>query len=132
MAALSYGFALMMMAEGAIAQSIAIAAMPTLSAQYALGKMDDLRASLSNSLRGVILLALPAATGLILLRLPDRFPALSKRRVHRPLHPAGGLGPALVCRRVDLPFDPGGAGEGILCHARYQDPRTGWRDRHGD
>jgi putative peptidoglycan lipid II flippase len=69
-AALSYGFALMMMAEGAIAQSIAIAAMPTLSAQYALGKMDDLRASLSNSLRAVILLALPAATGLILLRLP--------------------------------------------------------------
>jgi putative peptidoglycan lipid II flippase len=69
-AALSYGFALMMMAEGAIAQSIAIAAMPTLSAQYALGKMDDLRTSLSTSLRGVILLALPAATGLILLRLP--------------------------------------------------------------
>jgi len=69
-AALSYGFALMMMAEGAIAQSIAIAAMPTLSAQYALGKLDDLRISLSTSLRGVILLALPAATGLILLRLP--------------------------------------------------------------
>lgn len=69
-AALSYGFALMMMAEGAIAQSIAIAAMPTLSEQYALGKMDDLRASLSTSLRGVILLALPAATGLIILRLP--------------------------------------------------------------
>jgi len=69
-AALSYGFALMMMAEGAIAQSIAIAAMPILSKQYALGKLVDLRISLSTSLRGVILLALPAATGLILLRLP--------------------------------------------------------------
>jgi putative peptidoglycan lipid II flippase len=69
-ASLSYGFALMMMAEGAIAQSIAIAAMPTLSAQYALGKIDDLRDSLSASLRGVILLALPAAVGLILLRVP--------------------------------------------------------------
>ncbi len=69
-ASLSYGFALMMMAEGAIAQSIAIAAMPTLSAQYALGKLDDLRASLAASLRGVILLALPAALGLILLRVP--------------------------------------------------------------
>jgi putative peptidoglycan lipid II flippase len=67
-ASLSYGFALMMMAEGAIAQSIAIAAMPTLSTQYALGKLDDLRASLVASLRGVILLALPAAFGLILLR----------------------------------------------------------------
>jgi putative peptidoglycan lipid II flippase len=69
-AGLSYGFALMMMAEGAIAQSIAIAAMPTLSAQYALGKLDDLRASLVASLRGVTLLALPAALGLILLRIP--------------------------------------------------------------
>ena len=69
-ASLSYGFALMMMAEGAIAQSIAIAAMPTLSAQYALGKLDDLRASLAASLRGVILLALPAALGLILFRIP--------------------------------------------------------------
>jgi putative peptidoglycan lipid II flippase len=69
-ASLSYGFALMMMAEGAIAQSIAIAAMPTLSAQYALGKLDDLRASLAASLRGVILLALPAGLGLILLRVP--------------------------------------------------------------
>jgi putative peptidoglycan lipid II flippase len=69
-ASLSYGFALMMMAEGAIAQSIAIAAMPTLSAQYALGKFDDLRASLVASLRGVILLATPAAFGLILLRVP--------------------------------------------------------------
>ena len=69
-ASLSYGFALMMMAEGVIAQSIAIAAMPTLSAQYALGKLDDLRDSLAASLRGVILLALPAALGLILLRVP--------------------------------------------------------------
>jgi putative peptidoglycan lipid II flippase len=69
-ASLSYGFALMMMAEGAIAQSIAIAAMPTLSAQYALGKFDDLRSSLVASLRGVILLATPAALGLILMRVP--------------------------------------------------------------
>jgi putative peptidoglycan lipid II flippase len=69
-AGLSLGFALMLMAEGAIAQSIAIAAMPTLSAQYALGKLDDLRSSLAASLRGVILLALPAALGLILLRVP--------------------------------------------------------------
>jgi putative peptidoglycan lipid II flippase len=69
-ASLSYGFALMMMAEGAIAQSIAIAAMPTLSTQYALGKLDNLRGSLAASLRGVILLALPAAVGLILLRVP--------------------------------------------------------------
>jgi putative peptidoglycan lipid II flippase len=67
---LSYGFSLMLMAQAAIAQSVAIAAMPTFSAQYALGKLSELRATLVASLRGVILLALPASAGLILLRQP--------------------------------------------------------------
>jgi putative peptidoglycan lipid II flippase len=67
---LRYGFSLMLMAQVAIAQSIAIAAMPTFSAQYALGKVDDMRASLAASLRGVILLALPASVGLMVLREP--------------------------------------------------------------
>ena len=67
---LSYGFSLMLMAQAAIAQSVAIAAMPTFSAQHALGKTDEMRASLAASLRGVILLSLPASVGLILLREP--------------------------------------------------------------
>jgi putative peptidoglycan lipid II flippase len=67
---LGYAFSLMMMAQAAIAQSVAIAAMPTFSTQHALGKLDDLRASLAASLRGVILLAFPASVGLILLREP--------------------------------------------------------------
>lgn len=65
-----YGFALMVMAQAAIAQSIATAAMPTFATQYALGKMDEIRASLAATLRGVVLLSLPAALGLILLRVP--------------------------------------------------------------
>jgi putative peptidoglycan lipid II flippase len=69
-AALQYGFSLMLMAQAAIAQSVAIAAMPTFSAQYALGRHDDLRASLTAALRGVLLLAAPASAGLILLREP--------------------------------------------------------------
>lgn len=68
--ALTYGFALMLMAETAIAQSAATAAMPTFSAQYALGKLDDMRHSLAATLRGVLLLALPASVGLIVLRTP--------------------------------------------------------------
>lgn len=68
--ALYYGFSLMLMAQAAIAQSVAIAAMPTFSAQHALGQTDALRGSLAASLRGVIFLALPAALGLILLREP--------------------------------------------------------------
>jgi putative peptidoglycan lipid II flippase len=60
----------MLMAQAAIAQSVAIAAMPTFSAQHALGKIDEMRTSLAASLRGVILLAFPASVGLILLREP--------------------------------------------------------------
>ncbi len=67
---LYYGFSLMLMAQAVIAQSVAIAAMPTFSAQHALGKQDEMRSSLASSLRGIILLALPASVGLILLREP--------------------------------------------------------------
>jgi putative peptidoglycan lipid II flippase len=58
------------MPEGIIAQSVAMAALPTLAAQFALDKIDDLRAALAASLRGILLLALPASLGLILLRQP--------------------------------------------------------------
>ena len=67
---LSYGFMLMLMAQAAIAQSVAIAALPTFSAQYALGKIDEMRASLASTLRSMFLLALPASVGLILLARP--------------------------------------------------------------
>ena len=63
-------FALMLMPQAAIAQSVAIAAMPTFSAQVALGKLDQMRSSLAVSLRGVLFLSIPAAFGLILLREP--------------------------------------------------------------
>ena len=65
---LTYGFALMLVAQAAIAQSIATAAMPTFSAQVARNDIDGIRSSLAATLRGVILLALPATVGLILLR----------------------------------------------------------------
>jgi putative peptidoglycan lipid II flippase len=67
---LSYGFMLMLMAQAAIAQSVAIAALPTFSAQYALGRLDEMRMSLASTLRAMFLLALPATVGLILLARP--------------------------------------------------------------
>lgn len=67
---LYYGFSLMLMAQAAIAQSVAIAALPTFSAQHALGKKDELRSSLAASSRGILMMALPASIGLILLREP--------------------------------------------------------------
>ena len=69
-AGIYWGFTLMLFPQAIIAQSVATAALPTLSAQYALGKSDDLRASLATSLRGILLLAIPASLGLILLRQP--------------------------------------------------------------
>jgi putative peptidoglycan lipid II flippase len=68
--AISLAFTWMLMPQAAIAQSVAVAAMPTFSAQAALGKLDEMRSSLASSLRGVLLLALPATLGLILLRTP--------------------------------------------------------------
>jgi len=68
--ALVLAFSLMLMPQMAIAQSTAIAALPTFSAQAAQGRLDELKESLSAALRGIILLSMPAALGLILLRKP--------------------------------------------------------------
>jgi putative peptidoglycan lipid II flippase len=68
--ALNWAFALMLMPEAAIAQSIAIAALPTFSAQVARGHPEEMRRSLATTLRGVLLLAIPASIGLIVLRRP--------------------------------------------------------------
>jgi putative peptidoglycan lipid II flippase len=67
---LAYGFSLMIVAQAAIAQSVAIAALPTFSAQHALGKPGEMRASLAATLRGILLMAVPASIGLIVLRVP--------------------------------------------------------------
>jgi putative peptidoglycan lipid II flippase len=67
---ITWGLTMMLMPQALIAQSVAMAALPTLSAQFALNKIDDLRHSLAASLRGILLLAIPASIGMILLRQP--------------------------------------------------------------
>jgi len=67
---ISLAFPVMYMPLAAIAQSVAVAALPTFSEQAARGRLDEMRASLAASLRGVLLLAVPASLGLILLRKP--------------------------------------------------------------
>jgi putative peptidoglycan lipid II flippase len=67
---ISLAFPIMYMPLAAIAQSVAVAALPTFSEQAARGRLDEMRASLAASLRGVLLLAVPASLGLILLRKP--------------------------------------------------------------
>ena len=68
--AISFAFALMLMPEMAIAQSIAIASLPTFSEQVARGQRDEMRASLAAALRSILFLAMPASIGLIVLRRP--------------------------------------------------------------
>ncbi len=68
--ALSYGFSLMMVAQIAIAQSVATAVMPTFSTFFAEGKIDRIRSTLASAIRAELLLSLPATSGLIVLSVP--------------------------------------------------------------
>src|SRR3990172_2954298 len=70
LSAIVVAFQVMTMPQIVIAQAIAIAALPTFSAQAAGGRMSELRLSLAVTLRGIVLLSLPASVGLILLREP--------------------------------------------------------------
>jgi len=65
-----FAFTLMLMPQVLIAQSIAIAALPTFSAQFAQNKLDEMRSSLATTVRSVLLLSIPATLGLIILRQP--------------------------------------------------------------
>ena len=68
--AISLAFPLMIMPQAVIAQSIAIAALPTFSAQVARNEINEMRNSLTSTIQAVLILSIPAATGLVLLREP--------------------------------------------------------------
>jgi putative peptidoglycan lipid II flippase len=68
--ALTNALTVMLMPQALIAQAMAIAALPTFSAQVARGEWGVLRQTVGDTLRGVVYLALPASVGLVLLRRP--------------------------------------------------------------
>ncbi len=70
LSAINFAFPIMTVPLVVIGSGIGIATLPTFSAQVARGEMNSLRNSLTGALRGVLLLALPATLGLILLRQP--------------------------------------------------------------
>ncbi len=70
LAALAIAFALILLPEGVIAQSIAIVLFPTFSQLQAHGDREALRNAFSIALRVVLFLTIPASVGLILLRAP--------------------------------------------------------------
>ncbi len=67
--ALNFAWLLMLLPVGVLAQAVATAAFPTFSAQVARGEQDELRSSLAATLRAVFALSLPAAAGLVVLRV---------------------------------------------------------------
>ena len=67
---LTWAFTIMLMPQAAIAQSAGTASLPTLSAQVELGQFDQFKQTLSGIMRVMLLLALPATIGLVMLRVP--------------------------------------------------------------
>jgi putative peptidoglycan lipid II flippase len=70
LAALNYAWLLMLLPQGVFAQAVATAAFPTFSTQAAKGQRDEMRSTLSATMRAVLYMALPAAVGLVVLRVP--------------------------------------------------------------
>jgi putative peptidoglycan lipid II flippase len=70
LAALTIAFALILLPEGVIAQSIATVLFPTFSQLEARGERAALRNAFSTAFRVVLFLTIPASVGLILLRIP--------------------------------------------------------------
>jgi len=68
--ALTYAWQIFTMPQVIVAQAIAIAALPAFSAMVARGDLAAMRASLAETLRGILFLALPATVGLLALRTP--------------------------------------------------------------
>jgi len=69
LSAINFAWLLMLLPHGVFAQAVATAAFPTFSAQAAKGRRDAMESTLSATLRAVLYLALPAAVGLIVLRV---------------------------------------------------------------
>ncbi len=68
--ALNYAWQVFTMPQVIIAQGVSIAALPTFSAMVAREEINAMSASLADTLRGILFLALPATVGLLLLRAP--------------------------------------------------------------
>ena len=99
LSALNYAWLLMLLPQGVFAQAVATAAFPTFSTQAARGQRDAMRSTLTATLRAVLYLSIPAAVGLIVLRVP-LVQLLFERGAFTPLPPRWCPG-----RWLSLPWD---------------------------
>jgi putative peptidoglycan lipid II flippase len=70
LSALNFAWLLMLLPQGIVAQAVATAAFPTFAALEASGRLAELRQLVTNTLRGVLFLSIPAAVGLLIWRTP--------------------------------------------------------------
>ncbi len=69
-AALNYAFRVMLLPQGVFAQGVATAAFPTFAEQAARGQKDAMSEALAATLRVIFFVTIPAAVGLLVLRVP--------------------------------------------------------------
>jgi putative peptidoglycan lipid II flippase len=69
-AALNYAWRVMLLPQGVFAQSVATAAFPTFADQTARGQRQAMSEALAATWRAIVFVTLPAAAGLLLLRVP--------------------------------------------------------------
>ena len=69
-AALNYAFRVMLLPQGVFAQGVATAAFPTFAEQAARGHKDAMSEALAATLRAIFFVTIPAAVGLLVLRMP--------------------------------------------------------------
>jgi len=70
LSALNYGWLLMLLPQGVVAQGIATAAFPTFAALMAEEKRSEMRSAFSATLRAILFFSIPASVGLFVLRVP--------------------------------------------------------------
>ncbi|HUV74457.1 MAG TPA: murein biosynthesis integral membrane protein MurJ [Anaerolineae bacterium] len=70
LAALNYAWLMMMLPQGIFAMGIATAAFPIFSELAATGRTDELRATLTETLRLILFVSIPSTVALIVLREP--------------------------------------------------------------
>ncbi len=68
LSAFNYAYTIMILPHGVFALSLATVTFPTMSAQFAEGKLDDLRRTLAGAVRVLLFLTVPAAVGMFALR----------------------------------------------------------------
>ena len=68
--AINFAWMLMLLPQGVFAQAVGTAAFPTFAEQAARGEREQLRQTLSSTLRGIIFFSIPATVGLIAIGKP--------------------------------------------------------------